>query len=217
MGFTGHEHLPEFGLINMNARLYDPLLGRFLSPDPYVVDAGYLQDFNRYSYARNNPLVYVDPEGESILLACIIGGALLGAYLGGTAANGTFDPTMWDYKSSDTWMGMGIGGVAGALGGWGFSAAAPALAGTSFFSYFGASGTLAAYGTVGTVAGGAIGYGAGFGTGLYMSNGDWGYANRLGGIMSGAGSQIGSVAGTLAGGWRRIKSNCKIISQRLPE
>ncbi|MDR1226846.1 MAG: hypothetical protein LBK47_08125 [Prevotellaceae bacterium] len=46
MGFTGHEHLPEFGLINMNARLYDPLLGRFLSPDPYVANAGYLPDFN---------------------------------------------------------------------------------------------------------------------------------------------------------------------------
>ena len=35
-GYTGHEHLPWFGLVNMNARLYDPLLGRFLSPDPYV-------------------------------------------------------------------------------------------------------------------------------------------------------------------------------------
>ena len=35
-GFGGHEHLPSFGLINMNARLYNPLLGRFISPDPYV-------------------------------------------------------------------------------------------------------------------------------------------------------------------------------------
>ena len=35
-GFTGHEMLPEFGLINMNGRLYDPALGRFLSPDNYV-------------------------------------------------------------------------------------------------------------------------------------------------------------------------------------
>ena len=35
-GYTGHEMLPEFGLINMNGRLYDPLLGRFLSPDNYV-------------------------------------------------------------------------------------------------------------------------------------------------------------------------------------
>jgi RHS repeat-associated protein len=35
-GYTGHEHLPKFGLINMNARLYDPALGRFLSPDPFI-------------------------------------------------------------------------------------------------------------------------------------------------------------------------------------
>jgi len=32
-GFTGHEHLPQFGLINMNGRVYDPFLARFLSPD----------------------------------------------------------------------------------------------------------------------------------------------------------------------------------------
>ena len=35
-GYTGHEMLPEFGIINMNGRLYDPMLGRFLSPDNYV-------------------------------------------------------------------------------------------------------------------------------------------------------------------------------------
>ncbi len=35
-GYTGHEMLPEFNLINMNGRLYDPVLGRFLSPDNYV-------------------------------------------------------------------------------------------------------------------------------------------------------------------------------------
>lgn len=54
-GFTGHEHLTWFGLINMNARLYDPLLGRFLSPDPYVQAPDFTQNFNRYSYALNNP------------------------------------------------------------------------------------------------------------------------------------------------------------------
>ncbi len=61
-GYTGHEHLPEFGLINMNARMYDPVLGRFLEVDPYVADNTWSQDFNRYSYARNNPLVYTDPN-----------------------------------------------------------------------------------------------------------------------------------------------------------
>ncbi|MDY6293130.1 MAG: RHS repeat-associated core domain-containing protein [Bacteroidales bacterium] len=34
--YCGHEHLPEFNLLNMNARLYDPWTARFLSPDPYA-------------------------------------------------------------------------------------------------------------------------------------------------------------------------------------
>ena len=63
-GFTGHEHLDWFGLINMNARLYDPTYGRFLSPDPYVQAPDFTQNFNRYSYALNNPLKYTDKEGE---------------------------------------------------------------------------------------------------------------------------------------------------------
>jgi RHS repeat-associated protein len=63
-GFTGHEHLPEFGFINMNARLYDPVIGRFLAMDPYVQMPDYTQAFNRYSYSMNNPLIYTDPSGE---------------------------------------------------------------------------------------------------------------------------------------------------------
>ena len=63
-GYTGHEMLPEFGLINMNGRLYDPLLGRFLSPDNYVQLPDFSQSFNRYSYCLNNPLKYTDPSGE---------------------------------------------------------------------------------------------------------------------------------------------------------
>jgi hypothetical protein len=48
----------------MNARLYDPALGRFLSPDPYVQAPGFSQSFNRYAYCLNNPLRYTDPSGE---------------------------------------------------------------------------------------------------------------------------------------------------------
>ena len=62
-GFTGHEHMDGNGLINMNGRMYDPILGRFLSSDPIVLYPDYSQDYNKYSYARNNPLVYYDPSG----------------------------------------------------------------------------------------------------------------------------------------------------------
>lgn len=62
-GYTGHEHLDNLGVIHMNGRVYDPTLGRFLSPDP-IVQAPYDgQSLNRYSYALNNPHRYTDPSG----------------------------------------------------------------------------------------------------------------------------------------------------------
>ncbi|MDO5666030.1 MAG: polymorphic toxin type 23 domain-containing protein, partial [Bacteroidia bacterium] len=79
-GYTGHEHLPWFGLVNMNARLYDPVLGRFLNPDPYVQMPDFTQNFNRYSYVLNNPLKYTDPTGEKMwpwLLGEVLTGGLL--------------------------------------------------------------------------------------------------------------------------------------------
>jgi RHS repeat-associated protein len=63
-GFTSHEFLADFNLYNMNGRLYDPVVGRFLSPDPFIQDPSFSQSYNRYSYCLNNPLVYTDPTGE---------------------------------------------------------------------------------------------------------------------------------------------------------
>ena len=62
-GFTGHEHLDHFGLINMNGRMYDPVVGRFLGVDPVVQAPEYSQSYNGYSYCWNNPLKYTDPSG----------------------------------------------------------------------------------------------------------------------------------------------------------
>ena len=56
--------LNEFNLINMNGRVYDPVLGRFLSPDKYVQKADNSQNYNSYSYCLNNPLKYTDPSGN---------------------------------------------------------------------------------------------------------------------------------------------------------
>ena len=62
-GFTGHEHLYAFGLINMNGRMYDPQMSSFLSVDAYVQSPDNSQSFNRYAYCLNNPLKYTDPSG----------------------------------------------------------------------------------------------------------------------------------------------------------
>ncbi|MCI9843341.1 RHS repeat-associated core domain-containing protein [Flavobacterium pectinovorum] len=64
-GYTGHEHLQSVGLINMNARLYDPLLHRFLQVDNYIQDPANTQNYNQYGYVLNNPLLYTDPSGNT--------------------------------------------------------------------------------------------------------------------------------------------------------
>ena len=63
-GYTGHEMDDELGLVNMNARIYDPAIGRFLSADPVLPDAFNMQQYNRYSYVTNNPMSFTDPSGN---------------------------------------------------------------------------------------------------------------------------------------------------------
>jgi RHS repeat-associated protein len=110
-GFTGHEFLADFNLYNMparlshfhlnyfsdgqaggNGRLYDPVVGRFLSPDPYIADPSFTQSYNRYSYVLNNPLKYNDPTGE-----------LPGWALGGIATAGN-----WLFGGMDNWINKGM-------------------------------------------------------------------------------------------------------------
>lgn len=64
-GYTDHTMLDNLNLIHMNGRVQDPLLGRFISADPFVPDPLSTQGFNRYSYLENRPLSLVDPSGFS--------------------------------------------------------------------------------------------------------------------------------------------------------
>jgi RHS repeat-associated protein len=72
------------GLLYYNARYYDPALGMFLSPDTVVPDAGTVIDYNRFLYARGNPLKYNDPSGHCVdgitTLLCV---AIIGGVAGG--------------------------------------------------------------------------------------------------------------------------------------
>jgi len=111
-GFTGHEHLYSVGLINMNGRVYDPHLGKFLSPDPYVQDPLNPLNYNRYAYCLNNPLKYTDPSGE---LAANIVGAIVGGVVGGVlnlATNWDNCDGTWEYVAA-----FGAGAVGGAASG----------------------------------------------------------------------------------------------------
>jgi RHS repeat-associated protein len=81
--FTDQEFDVETGLYNYNARLYDPVIGRFISPDSIVQAPFDPQTLNRYSYVRNNPLIYTDPSGHFFLGGLDI---LIGAAIGATVA-----------------------------------------------------------------------------------------------------------------------------------
>jgi RHS repeat-associated protein len=182
-GASGLE-MHDFG-----SRFFDPQLARWVVPDPAM------QFANPYMGIGNNPVMFVDPNGEFIWIAIGVG-ALVGAYIGGSTTNGDWNPGKWDWESGDTWAGITLGAAAGALGGVAFHAAAPALAGTGIAGSFGTSGTIASYTLAGAATMGASGYVAGLGGGLLRSDGDWNYAHESGV----AGAQFGSAVGSAIGG-----------------
>ncbi len=189
-GFTGHEHLFSFGLINMNGRMYDPVMSSFLSVDNYVQRPDFSQSFNRYAYCLNNPLRYTDPDGGWVQY--VIGG-LLGAWNGysiGRAAG----LEGWDLVWS-TVGGAAVGAISGGIG-----------------TYVSSVSTAA----VGGLCGGAI---SGAGNGLIQGlatdsktlgadvlNGLWkgglsgmagGYVGGDIGIYGGKGAFLGGITGSL--------------------
>ena len=181
-GFTGHEHLAMFGLINMNARLYDPVLGRFLSPDPYVQALGFTQAFNRFSYCMNSPLCYVDENGEFwwIAAAAFIGGAINVA-------------TNWN-NIDNFWQGVGyfgVGATAGAIG---------ALTGGAALAMTGGLGGAVGGAIAGFVGGTTSGFILGGGNTL-MAGGSLydAWSNGLTGAYMGAAT--GAVFGGIGGGF----------------
>ena len=179
-GYTFHEHWDDFDLINMNGRVYDPVIARFLSPDPYVQSPGYSQNFNRYSYVLNNPLRYTDPSGENPLIIA----AILVAGVYNMAAN------VENIKSdNDALKYFAVGGVAGLASAGTGTVAAGLVGGVGFAS--------------GALVGGAAGFAGGFttGTGNAMIGGASFYDAFHAGMTTGAVSGlVGSAVGGVVGG-----------------
>ncbi len=120
-GYTGHEHLTWHGLINMNARLYDPVLGRFLSPDPFVQAPDLSQNFNRYTYAMNNPFRFTDQSGEFFLELAI--GAVIGGIANVLAKGLAGQLHSWGDGFAAFGIGALAGGVSAVTGAWAFTLA----------------------------------------------------------------------------------------------
>ena len=191
-GYTGHEHIYGLGLINCNARLYDPVLGRFLAPDPLIQDQASTQNFNRYTYCLNNPLKYTDPDGEFIIsgttaIVCTIiavtGGIGVGAWKGYKIA----EKKKWT-GNKKVWTIIG-GGVIGGLAGF-----AGAIAGAAAGATATAGGFIGGA-TVGGAAGAATGAVNGLGMTL-LAGGDFlGATNQM--VFQAA---LGGLSGALIGG-----------------
>lgn len=204
-GYTGHEHLPLFGLINMNARLYDPVIARFLSPDPYVQAPFDSQNFNRYSYCMNNPLVYTDQSGEIFgiddLILGVVGGVI---NLGVNIASGNIKGNLWDTLGKGA-AAFGAGFCAGVIAEYGPGAWAlgGAIVGSANAALSGANGTgILLSGIAGAASGLAGGFGGQLGSklGSVVINGFKISAPIVKSAITGAmGGMVGGYAGGFAG------------------
>ena len=189
-GYTGHEMLSEFDIINMNGRLYDPVLGRFFSPDNYVQMPDNSQNFNRYSYCLNNPLKYTDPSGDFWNL-------IIGAAIGGV-----FNWASHGFQFNAKGLGYLVtGAVAGAVGAGLASGVNVAMAGGNFWA--GAAGLAKGISSTGFLAGAASGASAGFAGGFINNAGNsWLDGHSFGkGLLAGLGSGgLGILEGGIVGG-----------------
>ena len=189
-GFTGHEYLDMFGLINMNGRVYDPVASRFLSPDNFVQAPQLALNYNGYVYCLNNPLVYTDPSGEFIFTALLPGigvfidAACWGAVIGGagyTASVGFSEGGFSNWDWGQFGKSVGIGAVSGVV-----------TAGIG--SAFGAVGSNGIMGEV------ARAYTHGFANGMIseFTGGDFMIGFAAGGLGSLGGSAFSAFGGNLA-------------------
>jgi RHS repeat-associated protein len=203
-GYTGHEHLHSVGLINMNGRLYDPELARFLSPDPYIQDPGNFQNYNTYSYVVNSPWVFTDPSGELKLrdvfkMAVTVAVAYYtGQWVGGSLA-----------ASGSSWAVSSVTVTNGAITGYTLTTAGAMTVGAAggFAGGFVGSGGNVQAGLRGAFTGAAFGWAGGVG-----GEGDFSrYAAHAGvGCVSGEldGSGCGRGAMSAASGhWMTVESN----------
>lgn len=148
--FTGQEQDKKTGLYYFGARYYNPFLGIFIQPDALVPDIYDPQQFNRYSYAQNNPQKYIDADGNiPLVLAAALGGAIIGAGVSIIKQVATSGKVT-------SWSDVGKSAVVGAVGG--FVGAATFGAGSSLIGAVGLSGARATVAEgVATITGSIVG------------------------------------------------------------
>ena len=125
--YRGYYYDNETGFYYVSSRYYDPEIGRFINADSQLNQKDGILGYNMFAYCHNNPIMYSDPTGHSITLACIIIGAVIGAVAGGCA--GAYVSKKQTGKVNGWAVAAGAvgGGVVGGLVGWGVGAAITAV------------------------------------------------------------------------------------------
>lgn len=104
-GFTEHEQMDEVGLVNMNGRIYDAAVSRFLSPDPYVQAPYFMQSYDRFAYTFNNPLKYFDPTGyNSVSDYYFTNGSSDGGRNSASAYSSSSSISLYSSAGVETWV-----------------------------------------------------------------------------------------------------------------
>ncbi len=121
--YKGYYYDEETKLFYCNSRYYSPELCRFISPDSIeYLDPQSINGLNLYCYCMNNPIMYADPSGHSVILAMLIGAGIglvvgLGSQLASDVISNVitngFDFSEWEMSSWQTYLGAGLGGAIG--------------------------------------------------------------------------------------------------------
>ena len=112
--YTGQYNDSYINLLWYGSRHYDPYLNQFTQPDTIVPDLYNPQDWNRYSYARNNPLRYTDPDGHFPIIPII---ALVGIFFIFNGTSDSYRPNLStaELESRQTSVELGAGITLSAL------------------------------------------------------------------------------------------------------
>jgi RHS repeat-associated protein len=130
--FAGSEYDPDTALNYMNARYYNPAVGRFTSQDPAFIATGDIrtqdqknqlaslltdpQQLNSYSYSRNNPLINIDPNGQFSISILPLFSQNTQITIGNWANNLAGSSQTFDYVTTHKWVAYTAGGIGLAAG-----------------------------------------------------------------------------------------------------
>ena len=125
--YRGYYYDNETGFYYLQSRYYDPETGRFINADSQLNAKDGILGYNLFAYCNNNPIMYSDPSGHSLILACIIVGAVVGGLAGGHIAAKVSKAKTGKVNGLAVAGGIVGGGVLGGLAGWGIGAAITAI------------------------------------------------------------------------------------------